>query len=96
VRAVRYDRYGGPEVLEVREVEDPLGAAGGVLVRVRVAGLNPGEVAIREGQLHSRWPATFPSGHGTDFAGVVAAVGDGVKGLGVGDEVLGWTEERAS
>lgn len=95
---MRYDRYGGPEVLEVREVEDPVAAADGVLVRVRAAGLNPGEIAIREGRLHDRWPATFPSGQGTDFAGVVAAVGDG-DGAGrwaVGDEVLGWTEERAS
>jgi NADPH:quinone reductase-like Zn-dependent oxidoreductase len=40
--------------------------------------------------------ATFPSGQGTDFAGIVRAVGEDVSGFAVGDEVLGWTEERAS
>ena len=48
---------------------------GQVLVAVRAAGLNPGEIAIREGSLDARWPATFPSGEGTDLAGVVQAVG---------------------
>src|ERR1039458_9646793 len=63
---------------------------------VKAAGINPGEIAIREGRLHERFPATFPSCEGTDFAGVVQAVGDGVSAFAVGDEVLGWTEERAS
>ena len=96
MRAVRFDRYGGPEVLEVREVEDPVAGTGEVVVAVRAAGINPGEIAIREGRLHEKWPATFPSGEGSDFAGVVAAVGPGADGFGVGDEVLGWTEQRAS
>jgi len=46
--------------------------------------------------MHERFPAKFPSGEGTDFAGVVQAVGDGVRGFAAGDEVLGWTERRAS
>jgi NADPH:quinone reductase-like Zn-dependent oxidoreductase len=96
VRAVRFDRYGGLEVLEVREVDDPEPADGQVLVAVKAAGINPGEIAIREGRMHERWPATFPSGQGSDFAGVVQALGDGVESFGQGDEVLGWTEERAS
>jgi NADPH:quinone reductase-like Zn-dependent oxidoreductase len=96
MRAVRFDRYGGVDVLEVREVEDPVAGAGEVLVAVRAAGINPGEIAIREGYLDERWPATFPSGQGTDFAGVVRAVGEGVSEFAVGDEVLGWTEQRAS
>lgn len=96
MRAVRFDRYGGVDVLEVREVEDPVATPGRVLVvAVKAAGINPGEIAIREGRLHERWPATFPSGEGTDFAGVVRSVGDGVT-TSPGDEVLGWTEERAS
>ena len=41
-----------------------------VLVAVKAAGINPGEIAIREGRLQERWPATFPSGEGTDFAGL--------------------------
>jgi NADPH:quinone reductase-like Zn-dependent oxidoreductase len=96
MRAVRFDRYGGVDVLEVREAEDPVATPGRVLVAVKAAGINPGEIAIREGRLHERWPATFPSGEGTDFAGVVRSVGEGVTGFSEGDEVLGWTEERAS
>ncbi len=96
MRAVRFDEYGGVDVLDVREVEDPVAGPGEVLVAVRAAGINPGEIGIREGRLHSRWPATFPSGEGTDFAGVVQAVGAGVTVFAPGDEVLGWTEQRAS
>jgi NADPH:quinone reductase-like Zn-dependent oxidoreductase len=96
VRAVRFDGYGGVDVLEVREVEDPVAGPGQVLVAVKAAGINPGEISIREGLLDARWPATFPSGEGTDLAGVVQAVGEGVSDFAPGDEVLGWTEERAS
>jgi len=96
VKAVRFDNYGGPEVLEVREVDDPVAGAGEILVGVKAASLNPGEIAIRQGYLHERWPATFPSGQGTDFAGIVEALGEGVDEFGVGDEVIGWTEMRAS
>ncbi len=96
MRAVRFDSYGGVDVLDVREVDDPVAQAGEVLVEVRAAGINPGEIAIRDGRLHERWPATFPSGEGTDFAGVVRACGDGGDAFAPGDEVLGWTERRAS
>jgi len=96
VKAVRFDRYGGVDVLEVREVDRPVPAAGEVLVAVRAASINPGEIAIREGLLDARWPATFPSGEGTDFAGVVQELGDGASAFAVGDEVCGWTERRAS
>jgi NADPH:quinone reductase-like Zn-dependent oxidoreductase len=96
MKAVRFDRYGGPEVLEVREVDRPLPDAGEVLVAVKAASINPGEIAIREGFLHARFPATFPSGEGTDFAGVVEELGDGVDAFAVGDAVCGWTERRAS
>ncbi len=96
MRAVRFDMYGGIDVLEVREVDDPVAGPGEVLVAVKAAGINPGEIAIREGRMHDRWPATFPSGQGTDFAGVVAAVGDGAGPHAPGDEVIGWTEQRAA
>jgi NADPH:quinone reductase-like Zn-dependent oxidoreductase len=95
-RAVRFDQYGDVDVLNVVEVERPVPGRGQVLARVKAAGINPGEVSIREGLLHERWPATFPSGEGTDFAGVVEEVGPGVDGFEVDDEVLGFTEERAS
>ena len=96
MKAVRFDEYGGVDVLEVREVEDPVAGPGEVLVAVKAAGINPGEISIREGRLHSRWPATFPSGEGTDLAGVAQALGADVSAFAVGDEVLGWTEKRAS
>jgi NADPH:quinone reductase-like Zn-dependent oxidoreductase len=96
MKAVRFDRYGGPEVLEVREVNDPVAAAGRLVVTVRAAGINPGEIGIREGRMHARFPATFPSGEGTDFAGVVTLVGDGVNQFSTGHEVAGWTVDRAS
>ena len=95
-RAVRFDHYGGPDVLEVVDVERPEPGEGQVLVRVRAAGINPGEIPIREGLFHDRSPATFPSGEGSDLAGVVEAVGPGVDGFAVGDEVLGFTNRRAS
>ncbi|ART69875.1 NADPH:quinone reductase [Mycobacterium dioxanotrophicus] len=51
---------------------------------------------IRRGALHDRWPATFPSGQGSDLAGVVAEIGPGVRGFAVGDEVIGFSERRSS
>ena len=96
MKAVRFDEYGGIDVLQVRDVEDPVPGPGQVLVAVKAAGINPGEIAIREGRLHERWPASFPSGEGTDLAGVVQSVAPDVTAFTAGDEVLGWTEERAS
>jgi NADPH:quinone reductase-like Zn-dependent oxidoreductase len=95
-RAVRFDTYGGVDVLEVHEVPRPVPAHGEVLVEVRAAGTNPGEAMIRRGALHDRWPATFPSGQGSDLAGVVAELGDDVQGFAVGDEVIGFSEQRSS
>jgi NADPH:quinone reductase-like Zn-dependent oxidoreductase len=65
-------------------------------VRVRAAGINPGENGIRLGLMHERWPATFPSGEGSDFAGVVDEVGADVRTWSVGDEVIGWVDNHAS
>jgi NADPH:quinone reductase-like Zn-dependent oxidoreductase len=96
VKAVRFDHYGGPEVLEVRDVERPSAPAGEVLVEIRAAAINPGEIMIREGFLDALYPATFPSGEGSDLAGVVAETGAGVEGFAAGDEVCGWTDRRAS
>ncbi|MEU6078945.1 NADP-dependent oxidoreductase [Streptomyces sp. NPDC047108] len=95
-RAVRFDEYGGIDVLRVDEVERPSPGPGQVLVEVRAAGINPGEASVREGRLHDYFPATFPSGQGSDLAGVVAETGPGVGGFAAGDEVLGFTEQRAS
>jgi NADPH:quinone reductase-like Zn-dependent oxidoreductase len=96
MKAVRFEQYGGIDVLDVVEAPDPVPGPGEVLVRVKAAGVNPGEAKIREGLLHERWPATFPSGQGTDLAGVVASLGPDVAGVAVGDEVAGWVDTRSS
>lgn len=95
-RAVRFDEYGGIDVLHVAEVDRPSPGPGQALVRVRAAGINPGEASIRKGLMHERWPATFPSGQGSDFAGVVEEAGAGVDRFAAGDEVIGFTHNRAS
>jgi NADPH:quinone reductase-like Zn-dependent oxidoreductase len=63
---------------------------------VKAAGLNPGEAMIRQGMLHDRWPATFPSGEGSDLAGIVVELGGGVERLSIGDEVVGFSLTRSS
>src|ERR1700722_9382122 len=95
-RAVRFEEYGGINVLDVVDVPDPVPGPGRLLIRVKAAGINPGEAKIREGLLDKLWPATFPSGQGSGLAGVVEQVGDQVSGFAAGDEVIGFTDERAS
>src|ERR1700722_773144 len=95
-RAVRFDKYGGLDVLQVVEVERPTPGAGKVLVRVKAAGINPGEASIRKGLFAERWPSTFPSGQGSDLAGVVEEVGPGVVNVRVGEEVIGFVNNRSS
>jgi NADPH:quinone reductase-like Zn-dependent oxidoreductase len=95
-RAVQFDEYGGLDVLTVREVELRELGKEDVLVEVKAAGINPGEASIRKGLVAEKWPATFPSGQGSDLAGVVTEVGIDVEGFAPGDEVLGWSWERSS
>lgn len=96
MKAVRFSEYGSVDVLNVVEVPRPVPGPGQVLVQVKAAGVNPGEAKVREGFLHSRWPATFPSGEGSDLAGIVAELGQGVTGAAAGDEVIGWVDTRSS
>jgi NADPH:quinone reductase-like Zn-dependent oxidoreductase len=96
VKAVRFDEYGGVEVLKVADVPRPAPEAGQVLIQVKATGINPGEAKIRAGLLRARWPATLPSGEGSDLAGIVAETGPAVTGVSVGDEIIGWTDNRAS
>jgi NADPH:quinone reductase-like Zn-dependent oxidoreductase len=95
-RAVQFDSYGGVDVLEVRDVPRPVPGAGEVLVEVKAAGINPSEAVIRSGAVDSQFPATFPSGQGSDLAGVVAELGTGVSDFAVGDEVIGFSMRRSS
>ncbi|MGH2862409.1 MAG: NADP-dependent oxidoreductase [Solirubrobacteraceae bacterium] len=96
MRAVRFDHYGHRDVLYIANVDAPEASAGEAIVEVRAAAINPGEASIRRGLLHERFPATFPSGQGTDLAGIVTAVGPGTREFAPGDEVLGWSWNRSS
>ena len=96
MKAVRFDEYGEVDVLKVVDVPKPAPGPGQVLVQVKAAGINPGEAKIRAGLMHAMWPATFPSGQGSDLAGLVAETGPGVTGFAARDEVIGYTDNRAS
>ncbi|RYP88348.1 NAD(P)-dependent alcohol dehydrogenase [Nocardioides guangzhouensis] len=96
MKAIRQDRYGGPERLELREVPAPVPGKGEVLVRVRAAAVDQGTVHLMTGLpllmrpfLGFRGPRTPTIGR--DLAGVVEAVGEGVTRFAVGDEVFGST-----
>jgi len=77
-------------------VERPVPGGGQVLVRVKAAGINPSEAVIRSGAVAELFPSTFPSGQGSDLAGIIEEVGAGVSGFSPGDEVIGFTNRRAS
>ncbi|WP_040812609.1 NADP-dependent oxidoreductase [Nocardia concava] len=95
-KAVRYNEFGGVDVLRIEEVDRPVPGDGQVLVQVKAAGINPGEAALRRGEMMDIFPSTFPSGQGSDLAGVIAEVGAGIDRFSVGDEVIGFSEQRSS
>jgi NADPH:quinone reductase-like Zn-dependent oxidoreductase len=95
-KAVRFDHYGDVDVLEVVDVPRPQPGPNELLIGVRAAAINPGEAKIREGLLAKQFPATFPSGQGSDLAGVVEGTGPGVTGWAQGDQIIGFTDRRAS
>ncbi len=85
MKAIRVHKFGGPEVLQLDEVPDPAPGPGQVLVRIRAAGVNPVDTYIRSGSYALMPP--LPYIPGTDAAGVVEAVGEGVKRVKKGDRV---------
>ncbi len=96
-RAVIYEKFGGPEVLEVQDVPEPHAGPGEIRVRVAAVGLNPMDPAIAATpELAARFNITVPSGFGYDFAGVVDEVGDDASGFTVGERVYGGVMERAA
>jgi NADPH:quinone reductase-like Zn-dependent oxidoreductase len=96
-RRVIYETFGGPEVLELREVPEPHAGAGEVRVRVAAAGLNPMDWDISSRpEAAAQFGITLPSGFGSDFAGVVDEVGGGATGYAVGDRVYGGALGRAA
>ncbi|MCD0442927.1 NAD(P)-dependent alcohol dehydrogenase [Glycomyces sp. A-F 0318] len=77
MRAVRYDRYGPPDVLEVRALPRPVPQAGQVLVRVDAGSVNAVDAKVRSGALRLLTGRSFPRGVGADFAGTITEVGPG-------------------
>lgn len=96
-RAVVYERFGGPEVLELREVPEPHAGAGEFRVRVAAIGLNPMDwMLVSMPDLAVQFEIRLPAGFGYDFAGVVDEVGEGVDRVSVGDRVYGGALARAA
>ncbi|MDL4813456.1 NADP-dependent oxidoreductase [Actinomadura opuntiae] len=96
-RAVIHETFGGPEVLELRDVPEPHAGPGEVRVRVTAVGLNPMDWSIAaRPEAAARFGITLPSGFGSDFAGVVDEVGAGVTGFAAGDRVHGGALGRAA
>jgi NADPH:quinone reductase-like Zn-dependent oxidoreductase len=89
MKAVRFHRYGGSEVLEYAEVERPTAGPGQVLVKVAGTSFNGVDAGIRGGYLSEVFPITFPHIPGIDVAGTIAEIGDGVQGWRIGDTVVG-------
>lgn len=94
-KVVQFKQYGGIDVLELVDAPLPEPGPGEVLVRVKATGINPSEAKIRAGLLREQWPTTFPSGQGSDLAGIVERVGAGTR-WAVGDEVIGFTRQRTA
>lgn len=86
MRAVRFHECGGPDVLEVNNIDRPEPAAEEILVEIRAAGVNPVDTYFRDGSYE---PFTLPMIPGSDFAGSVADVGEGVEDFAEGDRVYG-------
>jgi NADPH:quinone reductase-like Zn-dependent oxidoreductase len=96
-RAVIYETFGGPEVLQLREVAEPHAGPGEVRVRVAAAGLNPMDWGLASRpEAAAQFGLTLPSGFGYDLAGVIDEVGAGAAGFAVGDRVYGGALARAA
>lgn len=89
MKRVSFAEFGGPDVLQLVDAEEPHAGPGQVRIAVRAAGVNPVDWRIREGQILGAHPVELPSGVGLDASGVVDEVGEGVEGVEVGDHVFG-------
>ncbi|WP_030664700.1 NADP-dependent oxidoreductase [Streptomyces rimosus] len=94
MKKVSFAEFGGPDVLQLIDAEEPHAGPGHIRVAVRAAGVNPVDWRIREGQFQEESrtvhrPITLPAGIGQDASGVVDEVGEGVEGVEVGDRVFG-------
>ena len=96
IHALRYDRYGGPEVMDWREVPEPMPGPGEVSIRVKAASINPVDIKVRQGEMKIVTGRRMPKGMGSDVAGVLERVGTGVSDLRPGDAVFGYIGFRTA
>jgi len=87
MKAVQFAEYGGPEVLQLVDVDEPHAGGGQIRIAVRAAGVNGIDWKIRSGMMGATRP--LPAGTGVDAAGLVDEVGHGVVGVSIGDAVFG-------
>ena len=92
MKAVRFSRFGGPEVLEIVDLPEPHAGPGQVRIAVRAAGINPSDWKKRGGLMGGELPQTM----GHEAAGVVDEIGEGVADVVVGDPVFGFSAEGAA
>lgn len=92
MKAARFSRFGGPEVLEIAELPDPRPGPGQVRIAVRAAGVNASDWKKRRGELDEELPQTL----GYEAAGVVDEVGAGVSDVAAGDRVFGFCPDGAA
>jgi NADPH:quinone reductase-like Zn-dependent oxidoreductase len=92
MKAVRFSRFGGPEVLEIVDLPDPHPGPGQVRIAVRAAGVNQSDWKKRKGLMDEELPQTL----GHEAAGVVDEVGEGVADVAVGDRVFGLSAEEGA
>ena len=90
MRAIAVNEWGGPDKLELIELEPPPVAPDGVLLRIKAASLNPVDAKVRDGKLADKFPHHFPVIMGWDAAGVVEAVGPAVTWFKPGDKAYGY------
>mgnify|MGYP001216251244 CR=1 FL=1 len=92
MKAVRFSRFGGPEVLEIVDLPDPHPGPGQVRIAVRAAGVNPSDWKKRQGLMDPELPQTM----GYEAAGVVDELGEGVADVAAGDRVFGFSADGAA
>src|SRR3989344_2338962 len=89
MKSAQIKKYGGPEVIEIVNVEKPKPGAGQVLVKVYASSINPFDVAVLSGRVTQMTDSKLPMTIGLDIAGVVSEIGEGVEGFFVGNKVFG-------
>ncbi len=89
MKAVQINKYGGPEILEIKDIPRPTPQKEQVLVTVKASGLNPFESKLRSGMFQNFIPLQLPITMGGDFSGVVTSLGEGVTNFHLGDEAYG-------